>query len=623
MQKQTSNKVSYFFWKNIEKSLFLIILVLFANILSPILTFAQTTPTKKEDPKICIACSITPKWVSDFIKFSYEVLWIIAKPKVEPDKQLQWPEWLFSQWVLNTIDSPRNPNKTEKDMFNSIKKWMKNNASTLFQSFETTALVMWRLLNPKDLVVWIRTVLRYPDPIVRDYKKVLDLDDALSDRLYQLWTEWQFSKIVNIDQIWAIKQASKKYQWSWQTLFAQDWFIIKPSVTYWQIVQFLRVLNTKYKTFITINKSSQFWDMDDLKKAWKENISIVFSPTLRTDLENDYSCARSIFSKCKNNWKLFIENIKNILKSTKKDWLTSIMTFKTSMVRLQKAMQWTTMRKKKKSTQCSNKTKRYELNWTNTKNKWRVYIDPDTKQEYLYVNNNWERTQVLLQEDKDSWKTIWTESPVKESVVLTNCQFKTREMWSNPKSKADIKDFLNRENELLRTQYWVYIKNAKYDKSLIWRWLSLLKPNREKQIKNNIKNKVQTFESNVSDKIANSVDKFKSFFNLWDREQKKILKELMWTDYNIDASKFKSIWNLYNDLYSSIQQTTAEHIINYNQITLNDTTDITKAIGQMVQKIRFSTHNIKDKDKPNSLINNLWEACEWQCVNQGWKCWSE
>ena len=76
-------------------------------------------------------------------------------------------------------------------------------------------------------------------------------------------------------------------------------------------------------------------------------------------------------------------------------------------------------------------------------------------------------------------------------------------------------------------------------------------------------------------------------------------------------------------MYNSIEQTTNEHVINYNQITINDTTDITKAIWQMVQQIRFSTHAIKDKDKPNSLINNLWNACEWQCAKVGGKCRSD
>lgn len=119
------------------------------------------------------------------------------------------------------------------------------------------------------------------------------------------------------------------------------------------------------------------------------------------------------------------------------------------------------------------------------------------------------------------------------------------------------------------------------------------------------KEKFQNFTTNVGTNIENTMDTFKG-----EDGKKDIIKELMSTDYPLDAKKIAALQDYKQTLLDASAYIIADHTKALEQAMLAQPTDSAKAIYAMVAKIRYATHLIKDMDNPQSLVNNLGTACE-------------
>ncbi len=603
---------TFFFTKIITLLVFVFFLI-FQNI-----SFAQTEQTTNKQEDKCNSCYITSKYITNRDNFTKEIANILEIKNFSRHEELKWPNWLFSLWVLKAPDNPNYSKKDIKRYFSTLKKRIKENYSTVIQSIAITTTILAKLTFSLDFVANVRVVLRYPAPIVRDYKKILKIDKRIWDLLFDLWTYWKLDEILSLNQINKIQEISKKYEWK-HWLFDKDWVSIGAWATFGQTIKVLRKINNKFKTFMTLNKISQFWDENDIKEVSKWNIYIKLSPNLWKEIKENYDCVRWIF-KCKNWYKLFMDNLSSIRQDIKKSAKDFYLKFPQEAKRLYKTLQWTLVNiDKLKPTDCDFVKKTFLLNWKTYSVKGRDRIDPDTQFEYIYYKDWDKRYQVELT-TKDNLN-IWKQSLVNQSLVYTNCKFRSRKMAQDPEDQKRIEKYLEKENQMLITQFRKYINASKEDPTLIWQWIKLLKNsiNRASILEQEINSNLKDFESNIN-------EEYKQVDNVYNETNylRSVLKWVSNKDIDdIDLRVKNNLLDLKNQLSQSIQSTIQEHQEVLWITIISDTTDITKAIWQMVQQVRYNTDLIENKDNPSSLINNLWKACEWQCANRWWKCRSE
>lgn len=329
---------------------------------------------------------------------------------------------------------------------------------------------------------------------------------------------------------------------------------------------------------------------------------------------------------CDESFAKFGANMKNISKKFKNGFGDSIKKMKLSMSRLQMALSWRQIAQRKKPTSQTCKKD------SDSVGDYRTYVDTDTKNDvfFRYIPAQFDNTtKTKTQAHREKCEENETESgkcsdqntkntPISENIVRTQCQFKTRDMGTDPESQAAIQDYLARERDLLATQYGLRAKDGGSDNSIRMRlrggegMSKTLEQRREKRIDRQVeaaqKKQAQTL-TDIQEQQQKQTEKEQKEVA---QEKEDIMKEIRGTDYKLftNADQLQKL-EAYKDLFTNgTDLVVADHINVLNQANGADTTDITRAIATMVTKIRYSTHMIKDKDNPRSLINNLGKACE-------------
>ncbi len=151
--------------------------------------------------------------------------------------------------------------------------------------------------------------------------------------------------------------------------------------------------------------------------------------------------------------------------------------------------------------------------------------------------------------------------------------------------------FKERSNELLRSEYgWQWVRNNE--------WKPIIQSSRD--ARKNLKADI-----NALWPLA--------WFNL-KQEKKQWLPQAIW-----DLATARENWKSSNNLYSAFATTRQLAKQNRNESTYTDVSPITKALPQITEKIIMSKAVVEWQDK-NSLVNNLWKACDLQCTNVWGKC---
>lgn len=601
-----------------------------------LLTSAQTTwnqiPEINPDGQ-CMVCAMTPEVVHSFIQRSYGVLAIVASPDETKNNEIfNSPKWLFNQWVLQSLPNPWQtwtssnsafPNTT---ILNSAFQGLKKNISTKVQWFSATTQILANSVLSRDYLVWFWIVMR-PAPFVRDYKKLIDLDNAISAELFDSAMQGAMNNVISTEHLKQINDLTKKYEWWNMSVFSTWWFVLSPNTTYGNLLQTIRSMGKKHRTAVAFPEISPeaYFGGDDLKQISKWNIAITRWQNYAEIIKESYGCATALLA-CDESFSNFSQNMTSISQNMKKWWVDSIKQIKTAVIRLQKSLQSAKEAMKyamtKEQTLKSKVCKPEYDNSLNLEIRKKVWEDVDGEQWFVFMSEQiwWikSRYKVFRQDPLQARQ----KTSSSENEARTECNFKTRDMWTDEKSNQGIEDFLSTERELLNTQYGATIRSAQKDKSLFGQWLALLGKVFHTSV--NINGAPMSSEQNTIPKQIQ--DELKSIADgqTTDKAKKKnIIDDLMSSNYNIDSEKYNSLLQFENDISDTINQTIYNHDLDQSETVQADSTNTTKAIWAMVQKIRFATKMIWDKQNVNSLINNLGKACEWQCSNAGWVCRSD
>ena len=184
--------------------------------------------------------------------------------------------------------------------------------------------------------------------------------------------------------------------------------------------------------------------------------------------------------------------------------------------------------------------------------------------------------------------------------IITDSLKRLSWFWSN---NGWAKKMLEqRTNELLRAEYWrQWVRNNKWE--TIWQWLKNGLNNAFwfKETRKTLKNDTMAIGPFAWLREVNQPKQWEPFV-VWDLATKQIRREdeavLRWT-------------------FNSITATARE---NRQESTYADVSSVTKLLPMITAEIVASKWRIDDNKNKESLVENLWKACDLQCRNLWWKC---
>lgn len=271
---------------------FIVVIIL----IQPSMTvFAQQSNTQTEQR--CVACSVTPQQMQYHITFIEDVLAqiqtiapsgrLIGRPQVwwfqwglfEAQEKPQWLWWMFSNFIQN-----------------------------LNQKVQT-AWVLWMLTVafPLDFLRdgWLSfVILTRSSPLVRDFKKLMDIDTAISDKIFAIAQGWWYYKTIDPQTLTRINQIFQKNVTN--QMFMPS-YTISSSVRYGEMTRFLSRINRKMKYFLALKTPTSLRGERSTK-----NISVTYNPVFEQQLTERYQCTRW-FGQCNQSFKNFSSNIKNVV----------------------------------------------------------------------------------------------------------------------------------------------------------------------------------------------------------------------------------------------------------------------------------------------------------------------
>lgn len=523
----------------------MIFILLFSHI-SWFFVDAQTTPETPEYSDE--ACFSTPPNMSEFIGFSNKVL--NALIYVEEKNSIDVPLWVW-QWGTYSIDQrisdarrKNNPNILEKMLDGATEDWNKK-----LSWITTTAILVATQVKSTafDGITWLLWIFSQPRPIIRDLKRLYEIDRTLWERIDTLWLAGNYFEALQPDVYTEIAKIFAQYNWDNHIFSSIE---IKKWATYANVVALLLNLNEKHKAFLAVWGIERFGDLDQIKKMTKGTIELEINPLHGTRLKDDYDGARHYI--CNTSFKEFKKNMEELIDSFGGGIEKEIVRMKDAVLRL-----------------------------------GAVNFKSDTK---------------------DSGK--------KE------------------------KEYLDRENELLKTLYWLDVKKnkegtnweANIDENWAsvqwWVWLAALRRwgvNKTKKDPKTIKE-----EKEMREKLRESRKQARSenqSLLAQQRADSKLIRELAAQELKDKRSaKPNNIyispteWDLVADMSNLMDNIILLHEQSMALMFQAQVTDLTDQVWEIVSKVSVARTMIKADEWDEDLVNYLGKACELQCSNLGWKC---
>lgn len=312
-----------------------------------------------------------------------------------------WKEW-------NYIWDYINPNRYEWNKFNppTTKKRLTNLVLQSESLITTTALIV----SPKkigwleDYLFWFMLLFKnkvFP----RDYKKILDTEGRISDKIYELWLWWWYYSKINKENIKDIEKILNKYKDKWLLLD----FYIDESTKYKDIVSQWNQITSSLKNFLATKNIKQFF-----KFNWA--ITLNINPAKINDMKTAYECSNECNELGKKVW----ENIKNLNNATKTSVKSSIDTIKKSFKKFKDEIWEIKVKNAFKNT--------IKINWhTGTikeiKNIWEATKWNEKKLE----------VKEIIKDNKTEIEQQKIENPTDNKAILTNSI-----LWVISSHKADL-----------------------------------------------------------------------------------------------------------------------------------------------------------------------------------------
>lgn len=218
-----------------------------------------------------------------------------------------WKEW---DYIWEYI----NPNRYEWAKFNppSTKKKLSNIILKSESLITTVAL----LFSPTKLA-WVEDfafgfMIMFKNKVFpRDYKKILDIESRISDKIYELGLWWWYYEKINDINKKDIDKILSKYKSKWILLS----YYLDNDITYKNIVDQANEITSSLKSFLATKETAQFNKFD-----WK--ITLNIDPNKINTMKSAYECS----NECNATLKISSKNIKDLEERIKQwfknDWKT-------------------------------------------------------------------------------------------------------------------------------------------------------------------------------------------------------------------------------------------------------------------------------------------------------------
>lgn len=201
-----------------------------------------------------------------------------------------------------------NPNRYEWTKFNppSTKKRLTNLVLQAESVITTTALI----ISPRK-VAWLDNyfywfMLMFKNKVFpRDYKKILDMESRISDKIFELWLWGWYLEKINEKNTNDIKKILEKYKEKW---LLSNYYISK-DITYRNVVDQANSITSKLKNFLATNSTKQFLKLNG-------NLTLNINTEKLKNLDSAYQCSNQCNETLTTLW-----NSVNDINETMKSWV--------------------------------------------------------------------------------------------------------------------------------------------------------------------------------------------------------------------------------------------------------------------------------------------------------------
>ena len=203
-----------FKYKKEKKVLIYVFSLFFIPIFSTQLTFAQAD-----------ICNTSPEYIKCLTNL---VNWVISKIKIKKKKEEK-------SSLKNDVE---NFSKTLTDTAVKTVRWC-------FKFYSNSILQ-----NVNQVTLWIFSILKSPEPVIRDYEMLWELWDLIENRFFNLCEKWLIDKPIPEDAIKNLKNFFENYN-SCNWILKIEKINIEPSTTRLDVFEFLNRLVNIHKEILT------------------------------------------------------------------------------------------------------------------------------------------------------------------------------------------------------------------------------------------------------------------------------------------------------------------------------------------------------------------------------------
>lgn len=250
---------------------YIIVAVLLLGQLGFWVTFADNENT------LPAVCKQTPYELQTYINFQVEMIWALWQIWQKQEKLTGYKKkWLFSYGTL----------KAWTNLWQSMVRFANN---LLQPAVDAARAVELSTVMAEKIVEWsvsdsmwsLSIILFRWEPYVRDWKKLQDIDNSLSDLVYDVIMNWYWSSKIDDDVMADLLELQQKYYaGSENSMFSS--FVMSPDVKYKEVIRKLFRMNNGMKWFLSLWSWAYDWD------TWNSDFNVVFNEKFLESLFNEY-----------------------------------------------------------------------------------------------------------------------------------------------------------------------------------------------------------------------------------------------------------------------------------------------------------------------------------------------
>ncbi len=249
-----------------------------------------------------------PNAMAEYVAFAEKAIALLVYIEQEEQVNVPFGAWQGGQYsVEDRIKAERR--KQSPHLLEQIIDGVVGDLERKGNGLLTTALLVGSQvkLTVTDGTKGLLGIFTQPRPIIRDLKRVYEIDVSIGQKIDELWMEWHYFEALQQPVYEQLNQLTQQ-QVGGNHLFAS--LAIKEGSTYADITEFIMYLNEKHKAFLQVGGVMRFGDDGKPKGLKNGKIKATFAAARWAKLKEEYLPARQY--KCNKSWKNFTKNIKNI-----------------------------------------------------------------------------------------------------------------------------------------------------------------------------------------------------------------------------------------------------------------------------------------------------------------------